>query len=616
MHEAAIAQVLHLQHIGRLGCIGRGNYEPELPLTTLSDRRTSWACVLASAICLAYFYALDHVLFSSAHFSLIFKRLLTVYDFQAAWLALGICFLAALWNRPGPLLRVVEFLGEHPYSVATAGAAMMALGAVVVYHDYPFSMDEYAAVFQSKIFVSGHLFAQLPQDLIDWLVVRGFNGFFLVASPDTGRAIEHYWPGFALLLAPFQFLRAPWLCNASLAGLAILLIHRITREISGDQRAAGWAVLFTVASGAFVADALSYYSMQAHLTANLAVVALLLKPSASRALGAGLVGSLALILHNPFPHALFAAPWIVAMAMNRDQRSFLLPLILGYLPGLGAGLGWLVFRSDIAPAQSMSAMSGVADGIFAWPDATMMNMRAAAVAKMWLWAVPGLFIVAVLGGLRHRHNRNVRLLAQSAMLTFAAYLFVRFDQGHGWGYRYFHSAWGAVPILAGCAMKGMAGDESEANLRLVSFAGAAAVLNLLIVMPFQLHQIDDIIAQHLAQLPAPRRPGNNVYFIHPRGGFYVADMVQIDPLLREPDLLLVSRGVDLDTQLIRRNWPGAVKIASERAADQWYLGPQDQRVPGRNGQPHFEFASGPIPPSADGDFLPLIRGSHAMALSN
>jgi hypothetical protein len=135
-------------------------------------------------------------------------------------------------------------------------------------------------------------------------------------------------------------------------------------------------------------------------------------------------------------------------------------------------------------------------------------------------------------------------------------------------------------------------------LRLVSFAGAAALLNLLIVMPFQMHQIDEIIAEHLAQLPAPRRPGNNVYFIHPRGGFYMADMVQIDPLLREPDLLLVSRGLGLDTQLIRRNWPGAVKVASERAADQWYLGPRDQRVPDRNGQPHFEFAPGPIPPNA------------------
>jgi hypothetical protein len=558
-------------------------------LINLADRRIHLTGVLLCAMCLAYFYLLDRVLFSSAHLSPIFRVLLTVYDSRTAWLALAICLLAALWNRPAPILRLVELFGKHPYSIALASVALIAQGAAFVYHGYPFSMDEYAAVFQSKIFASGHLFVQLPRDLVDWLVVRGFNGSFLVASPETGRAIEGYWPGFALLLAPFEMLGVPWLCNAALAGLAIFLVHWITREITGDQRSAGWAMLFTVASGAFVADALSYYSMQAHLTANLAVVALLLKPTGYRAFGAGLVGSLALILHNPVPHALFAIPWIVAMAKDRDQRPYLLPLMLGYLPGVGVGLGWLMFRADIASAgQGVSVVSGVADGIFAWPNTTLLNMRAAALAKMWVWAVPCLFVFALLGRLRHRDNRHVRLLTQSAVLTFIAYLFVRFDQGHGWGYRYFHSAWGAIPILAGCAMS----DRTDAHHRLVSFAGAAAILNLVVVMPFQMHQISEVISQHLAQLPPPKRPGNNVYFIHPRGGFYVADMVQIDPLLRERDLLLVSHGAELDTQLIRQNWPDAIKIAGGHAADQWYLGPQDQRlpIPGKEDQKHFVFA--------------------------
>jgi hypothetical protein len=566
-------------------------------LINSTDRRVKLGGVLLSAICVAYFYALDHVLFSSAHFSAIFRTLLTVYDLRTAWLALGICCLAALWSRPAPLLRLVDFLARYPCSLSLASVAVTALGALVVYHDYPFSMDEYAAVFQAKIFASGRLFAQLPRDLIDWLVVRGFNGSFLVASPETGRAIGHYWPGFALLLAPFEFFKVPWLCNASLSGVAILLIHWITLEITGDRRAAGWALLFTVASGAFVADALSYYSMQAHLTANLLFVALLLKPSGYRALGAGFVGSLALILHNPVPHALFALPWIVGMMMQRDQRRYLLPLIVGYLPGAAIGLAWLVFRTDLGSgAQGLSAVREVADGVFAWPDAALLNMRAAALVKMWVWALPCLFIFALLGRLSHRDNQQVRLLTQSAVLTFAGYLFVRFDQGHGWGYRYFHPAWGAIPILAGCAMAG----RSEAQQRLVSFAGAAAILNLVVVVPFQLHQISEIISQHLAQLPAPQRPGNNVYFIHPRGGFYVADMVQIDPLLRERDLLLVSHGAELDAQFIRQNWPGAVKIASERAADQWYLGPQDQRlpIPGKVVQRHFVFTSTAILPSA------------------
>ena len=560
----------------------------------LTDRSIRWAGVLLCATSLVYFYLLDRVILSSAGFSPIFRYLLTVYDARTAWLALAICFLAALWRQPTLIVRLIDVVGQRPYSIALATVALIALGAIVVYHDYPFSMDEYAAAFQSKIFASGHLFVVLPNDMVDWLVVRGFNGYFLIASPETGMAIEHYWPGFALLLAPFEFLGVPWLCNAVLAALAVVLIHWITQEITGDRRAAGWAVLFTVASGAFVADALSYYSMQAHLTANLVFVALLLKPTVYRVFGAGLVGSLALILHNPVPHTLFAVPWIVAMTIDREQRPHLLPLMLGYAPGVGVGLSWFIFRTQLAsPPLGVSAMGGLVSGIFAWPDSTLLNMRVAALAKMWLWAVPCLLVFALLGGLRQRDNRYVQLLMQSAVVTFAGYLFVRFDQGHGWGYRYFHSAWGAIPILAGCAMN----NRSDAEQRLVSFAGAAAILNLVVVVPFQLHEIDDVISQHLAQLLPPKRPGNNVYFIHPRGGFYVSDMIQFDPLLRDRDLLLVSHGVEQDSQLIRRNWPSAVKISSGRAADQWYLGPQDQRVPlaGDRHQWHFVFAPNPIP---------------------
>jgi hypothetical protein len=134
--------------------------------------------------------------------------------------------------------------------------------------------------------------------------------------------------------------------------------------------------------------------------------------------------------------------------------------------------------------------------------------------------------------------------------------------------------------------------DSPGNSRLVSFAGATAVLSLLIIVPFQLSQVDALISQHLAQLPPPKAPGNNVYFLHPLGGSYVADMVQFDPLLRERNLLLVSHGAVLDRQLIQKNWPDAVEISSTQIADQWYLGPEDQRIPipGSNYQRQFVIA--------------------------
>src|SRR6202051_2432135 len=165
-----------------------------------TDRRVVRLCAVLSAICLAYFLALDRWAFSSAHFSPIFRLLLVADDARTAWLSLGVCLLAALWNRPAPSLRLADFVGNHPYSVALASTAVLALGTVLVYHDVALSMDEYAAVFQAKIFATGRLVAQLPGGLIDWLVGGGFNGSVLVGSPGSGRAIEYYWPGVAGLL--------------------------------------------------------------------------------------------------------------------------------------------------------------------------------------------------------------------------------------------------------------------------------------------------------------------------------------------------------------------------------------------------------------------------------
>jgi hypothetical protein len=544
-------------------------------LSRFTERDVRTTGLALCAACVAYFYLLDRVVFSSAHFSPIFRELLTRYDVQTAWLALVICISAALWRRPAPILRLVDFIGQHPRGIAFVTVAVLAISALVVYHDYSLSMDEYAAVFQSKVFASGSVAAQVPPDLVEWFVVRGFNGEFLIASPETGRVIEAYWPGFALLLAPFQFLTVPWLCNASLSGLSAFLIYWITREISGDKRAAGWAMLFALASGAFLADGISYYSMQAHLAANLVFVALLIRPSTNRALGAGLVGSFALILHNPVPHALFSLPWIVALAFESDRRRYFLPLFIGYVPGVMLGVGWLLYRTEIGlSSPGLAAINGAAAGVFAWPNEVLLNTRVAALVKMCVWAMPSLFALALLGGILRRADSRVRLLASSAILTFVAYLFVRFDQGHGWGYRYFHSAWGVVPILAGCAMA----DRPQVSGRLITFAGSSAILSLLLLIPFQMWQINQFIAQHLAQLAPPRRPGNNIYFIHPMGGPYMADMIQVDPLLRNEDLLLVSHGAVMDLRMIEQNWPRAVKVFSSLAADQWYLGAEDRRL--------------------------------------
>jgi hypothetical protein len=551
-----------------------------------SDSRIVLLGVFLCLCCASYFPMLDSVIFSSRHFAPIFFCLLHVYDERTAWIALLVCVLAACWTRADGLLWIVGRLGAYPAAVAVVGTVLFSTAAVYVYQNYPLSMDEYAAVFQSKTFASGHIAAQLPASVVDWLIAPGFNGHFLLISPQTGRAIEAYWPGFALLLAPFQLVGLPWACNGVLAGASLFLIYRVTEEITGDRRAGGWALLFALASSGFWANAISYYSMQAHLTANLLYVWLLLRPTPWKGLAAGLVGSVALLLHNPVPHLLFAVPWTISLAVEPRTRRVLPPLILGYMPALAAGMGWAWLERDIqVAAQGTGMVSDAISGVFSWPDATILNMRVAAAVKMWVWALPCVFLFAFMGVLRFRGNRHVRLLALSAATTFCGYLFVKFDQGHGWGYRYFHSAWGVIPVLAACSLAA----PSDERARLVSFAGASAALSLMILIPLQLFQIHGFIEEHLDLVPLPLRPGNNVYFIDTRGGKYIADEIQIDPLLRSQDLVLSSRGNSLDAELVRQNWPGAEKSGSGRWVEQWYLGPEDRRIvpPGANGARRF-----------------------------
>ncbi len=533
--------------------------------------------ILLSMFALAYFYAVDHHVLSTRYMSQIFRRLLLVEDAKTAWMSLGVCVLAACWPYPAPIVKLVDSIGKHVAAVVVGAVVLLALGTLFVYHDTAFAMDEYAEVFQAKIFAAGHLTVNLPVSVLDWLVPDGFNGGFVLASKKTGVAIEVFWPGFSLLLGLFTALRAPWLCNPCLAGLAIVLIHRITFDLTGDRRAAAWAILFAVGSGAFAAYGISYYAMQARLTADLLFAWLLLKPTPRRCVAAGAVGSFALIVHSPFPHALFAAPWIIAMARSTEHRKCLFPLLLGYLPLLlVVGAGWAHLRSTIVAdnAGNLNPVQ-VFNEVVTLPDLAIFDMRIAALVKLWIWAVPCLVLLAVLGRVRWSDDYRVRLLTQSAVLTFVGYLFVIFDQGHGWGYRYFHSAWGVVPILAGCAMA----YRYPAEPRLAAFAGAAAVLSLVLVVPYQMTQIGDIIARHSAQLPAPRRPGNNVYFIHDGPGFYLPDLVQIDPTLRGPDLFLFSRGPGLDAALRQENWPDAMLVDRAPGVEEWHLGSRSRLVP-------------------------------------
>jgi hypothetical protein len=507
-------------------------------------------------------------------------------DYPGSVCALLILVGALVGSRYLPARRIVRRAGDQPVMIAVITALLLALGTLVIYHNHPLSMDEYAAYFQSRVFAAGQVHGRFPVPLVDWLIPRGFQDYFLNVSRTTGNVAETYWPGFALLLTPFMWTGVPWLCNPVISALTLIVIHRLALELFDDREAAGFALLLTIASPVIFANGISYYSMPAHLLTNSVFALLLVRPTPLRAAAAGVVGSLALALHNPVPHMLFAAPWLVWVATRQGGMRLLAALIAGYMPLCALlGMGWFLFSGHLLREGMVSATTPIAVTdrlqrmieIFSLPDETVVLARFIGIAKTWLWAVPGLMILAATGAVRWRHNAPCRLLAASALLTLFGYFLVPVDQGHGWGYRYFHSAWMALPLLATAALFRPARTPGEPtspawlfeDSETKSFVAACILLTLIFGVGFRAWQLQNFMARDLSQVPQYKGAERRVVILDGRFSFYGADLVQNDPWLRGNEIRMYSHGAAADQQLMTQYYPELHRVYVDRYGAIW-----------------------------------------------
>ena len=492
----------------------------------------------------------------------IFARLFVFTDDWGAALQLVIMLLVAASPqvRAGGA-RLALAMADRPVATALASVVVFALGATLCYHATPFAMDESAQVAQAYALAQGRLSWLQPVDLLARMIPAGFRDYFFAVDPATGRIASMYWPGFAALLTPFAFARVPWLLNPLLGGATLLLLHAFATRFFGSREAGGWAMLLALASPEFTVNALSFYAMPAHLLFNLSFAWLLLDGRPSRAFLAGLVGGWALVLHNPVPHALFAIPWLLWLCLDRRRWPALLAVSVGYVPiGLCVGFAWPAFLAGFgSPTGAAPAAPGLAQWFLAMtakafrlPDAAILEAKLLATWKIWIWSMPGLLLLTV-GGWRLIQG-PVRLLAASAGLTYGVYWFVPFDQGHGWGYRYFHSAWGLLPLFGAAflARQPMAEERGRAWRQWV---GGIAVLSLIFSTTLRFWQLDDIIGRHLAQRISAPEGGKWVAFVRFQHGLYTWDMIQNMPG-EEHQITLMSLGAPADERLMARSLPG------------------------------------------------------------
>jgi hypothetical protein len=546
----------------------RASLMSELPVVRSLAARSFFLVAALTTIGCLYFTQYVGVFAASRWLTPIFSELFAYYDFLGSMGLLSILIVAIFVSARLPAGHILRWFGSHVLSVAGACVLALGAGALAVYRNHPLSMDEYAAYFQSQVFAAGRLAGQYPPALLDWLIPRGFQDYFLFVSRQTGAVASGYWPAFSLLLSGFTALGIPWACNPIISGLTVLVIHRLALQIFDDVEAAGAAVLFTIASPVFFADGISYYAMQAHLLANSVYLLLLLRPTVMRAVLAGIVGSIALTLHNPVPHMLFAAPCWLFIARRSDAAKLVPALAVGYLPlSLLLGVGWVRFYTHLTQEGQVMALD-TSDwlapltrfsGAFSFPNSTAVLARVVGVAKIWLWAVPGLMWLACIGAWKWRANSACRLLAQCALVTLAGYLLVPDDQGHGWGYRYFHSAWMALPLLGAGALSGaLAGSLREPLARV--FVVACALLSLVLGVGQRAQQIHEIVTRSLRHLPSQHCPEPCVLFVNLLAAQYEGDLIQNDPWLRGETVRMVSSTADVNAELMSQLYPQMHRI--------------------------------------------------------
>ncbi len=517
-------------------------------------------------------------------FSPIFWYLLSAYDQHGNLLLLLVAVGAFFLRRRPSVLHAVALAARHPWAIAALMFALLGAGSLFVYQDHPLAMDEYTPLFQARAFAAGALAGNFPPSLIDRLVPQPFQGMFFVASRATGDISSTYWPGFALLLAPFAWLGIPWAANPLLGALAVPAIHRLASRVAGSSEAGGWAVLLAAASPAFVVASISYYPMAAHLLGNLLYALLLLHPTVGRAFAAGMLGGFALALHNPVPHILFAAACVFWLATRPGRFALLGALAIGYLPlALLLGMGWkqhlvslVLAGASAADAVSTPAgptlaetVAGQLRTLATLPGWSVVHARIAGLSKMWTWGATGLLVLAAYGYRDARRRPEVKLLGAALAITFFAYFLVRFDQGHGWGYRYVYPAWFVLPVLASIALVTArpGGDQLRA------MACWAAVLSLVLANGLRLTQVEIFITGHRKQVPPlvrPAAPGQaEIVFVHPRAGPYAWDLVQNDPFLRGSRITMVSAGTEDTAEFMAQRYPAYRKSAQGSWGELW-----------------------------------------------
>jgi hypothetical protein len=455
-------------------------------------------------------------------------------------LVLAICaaltIAATLRVRPnsGRAIFGKTFRAIPRFFVPIAAALVLvvaAAGTRIVFRSYPFAMDEFAADFQAKIFARGALEAPVAEEWRHY--VYPLQPIFIEYRPATHAWSQTYLPVYAGIRAGLRKAGLDSWTNPILAAVAILLIASLARRLfPGDPTRVAAAVLLLATSSQFLFMSMSVaYAMPAHLALNLLWLRLYLEASeAGSWWRVGALGAITLGLHNPFPHFLFAAPFVLRLL--REKRFAAFAQMATFYAAGAAGWWWWLSRAN------PYAASGRIGDLFALPHdhGLLQTMN---LAVLFSWQAPLVVLLFLAAVLQWKKLDVVgRDLALGVAATFAFYALVPVGQIHGWGYRFTYAVLGSVVLV------GLFGLPRIESLPLPALRPVLlfSCLVALVQIPVRAMQVRGFVGPFARASAYVQGLGRTAVVLDSSKGWFVQDLVRNDPFLEhDPKVFLAER---------------------------------------------------------------------------
>lgn len=397
--------------------------------------------------------------------------------------------LAAIW---APRWRFPSRLPIRPLCLlGLAVAALLGWGTYALMGNFPLSRDEHMVVFDMTVFEHFRLAAPLPPEWRPY--AQALVPAFLLNEHRPIGLVSAYLPMNAVLRLLFSKVADPALFNPVLAlagGVALLDIAR--RTFVRDD-AACWVVLLIYAlSTQMLVNAMTTYSMTAHMALNLLWLAAFLRGGRSGHSVAVLIGFVATGLHQIAFHPFFVAPFLL-WRLREGQGK----LVLAYAAAYGAILLWWAFYPILAAHEVAAAVQQAPDtNLIARVSAVLVRRDGDTAALMLLnllrflawqnFALLPLTMAAGAVALRDRGLSGALILGILLWLVFISIVLPY--QGHGWGYRYLSPYLGSFALLGGYGYRELVqrlGARVDGMVLLLSGATAIGAIPLLLTATYR-----------------------------------------------------------------------------------------------------------------------------------